>query len=81
LKSVKYGRDEGDAPGVSNIDPTATRPTADNQWVKEGPHLMVILPDSTMYADISTDPANPVYVMWKDTPYAHLMVRISDDVK
>ncbi|MHA6333847.1 hypothetical protein ACXYL9_09200 [Qipengyuania sp. CAU 1752] len=70
---------EGDAPGVSNIDPAATEPTADNQWIKEGPHLMVILPDRSSYAGISSDPADPVYVMWKDTPYAHLMVRIEDE--
>lgn len=69
---------EGDAPGVSNIDPRATEPTATNQWVKEGPHLMVILPDRAMYEGISTDPAAPVYVMWKDTPYAHLMVRVEE---
>ncbi len=35
---------EGDAPGVSNIDPRATEPTEDNDWVKEGPHMMLILP-------------------------------------
>lgn len=70
---------EGDAPGVSNIDPKATKPTPDNQWVKEGPHLMVILPGRAMYAGLPTDPAAPVYVMWKDTPYAHLMVRIEEE--
>jgi hypothetical protein len=70
---------EGGAPGVSNIDPAATEPTASNQWVKEGPHLMIILPDPKAYAGISANPADPVYVMWKDTPYAHLMVRIEDE--
>lgn len=71
---------EGNAPGVSNIDPTARQPTANNQWIKEGPHLMVILPDPTMYVDISTNTADPVYVMWAGTPYAHLMVRIADEL-
>lgn len=70
---------EGDAPGVSNIDPRATSPTSDNQWVKEGPHLMIILPDPSMYQGMSTDPSHPVYVMWKDTPYAHLMVRVAEE--
>lgn len=69
---------EGDAPGASNIDPAATEPTPDNQWVVEGPHLMITLPDATMLEGISTDPEDPVYVMWKGTPYAHLMVRISE---
>ncbi|MCJ8190225.1 hypothetical protein [Sphingomicrobium aestuariivivum] len=70
---------EAGAPGVSNIDPTATAPTEDNQWVKEGPHLMVILPDPAAYEGITTDTSAPVYVMWKDTPYAHLMVRVGDE--
>ncbi|WP_265570404.1 hypothetical protein [Sphingomicrobium nitratireducens] len=70
---------EGGAPGVSNIDPTQTAPTQDNQWIKDGPHLMVILPDPAAYEGLSSDPADPVYVMWKDTPYAHLMVRIAAD--
>ena len=69
---------EGDAPGVSNIDPTATEPTEDNMWIKDGPHMMLILPDPAAYADITNDVSQPVYVMWKDTPVAHLMVRIEE---
>ena len=69
---------EGNAPGVSNLDPAATEPTEDNMWIKDGPHMMIIVPDPAMYADISNDVANPVYVMWKDTPFAHLMVRLGD---
>jgi hypothetical protein len=34
----------GDA-GASNIDPYATAATPDNQWVVEGPHIMVIVAD------------------------------------
>lgn len=69
---------EGGAPGVSNLDPSATEPTEDNMWIKDGPHIMVILPDPAAYAEMSNDTVNPVYVMWKDTPYAHLMIRIDD---
>ena len=36
----------GDAAGASNIDPHATTPTADNQWVIEGPLVMIIVPDA-----------------------------------
>jgi len=68
---------DGTAPGVSNSDPYATDQTADD-WVKEGPHLMIILPDRALLEWLSTDPKDPVYVMWKDTPYAHIMVRIGD---
>ena len=28
---------------------------------------------------LSTDPNDPVYVMWKDTPYAHIMVKIAEE--
>ncbi|MBO6608648.1 hypothetical protein [Altererythrobacter sp.] len=69
---------EGDAPGVSNLDPAATEPTEDNMWIKDGPHLMLILPDPASYAGMSSDIADPVYVMWKDTPFAHVMVRLAD---
>lgn len=69
---------EGNAPGVSNLDPAATKPTADNMWIKDGPHMMIILPDPALYSDMSNDVDDPVYVMWKDTPFAHLMVRLGD---
>ena len=61
--------------GASNIDPFAKGPTPDNDWVVEGPHLMVIVPDPAALEGISTDPKNGgPYVMWKGTPYAHIMV-------
>ena len=65
----------GDCP-VSNTDPDAKAPTADNQWIDaEGPHLMVILPDNSMMEGMSTDPySGRPYVMWKGTSYAHIMV-------
>jgi hypothetical protein len=47
--------------------------------VKEGPHLMIAVPDRAMLEGLSTDPSDPVYVMWKDTPYAHIMVKIAAD--
>jgi hypothetical protein len=68
---------EGEAIGVSNTDPFAPKPTNDNDWVKEGPHLMILVPDQTMLEGLSTDPKDPVYVMWKGTPYAHIMVKVA----
>jgi hypothetical protein len=65
--------------GVSNSDPYATEPDKSDDWVKEGPHLMIAVPDPAMLKGLSTDPNDPVYVMWKDTPYAHIMVKISAD--
>ena len=70
---------EGDALGVSNKDPFATEPTDDNDWVKEGPHLMITVPDPAALEGISTDPRDPVYVMWKGTPYAHIMVKVTPE--
>ena len=70
---------EGTALGVSNSDPYASDPDTSDDWVKEGPHLMIVVPDRAMLEGMSTDPNDPVYVMWKDTPYAHIMVKVSGD--
>lgn len=70
---------EGSAIGVSNSDPYATDPDSSVDWVKEGPHLMIVVPDRAMLEGLSTNPNDPVYVMWKDTPYAHIMVKITAD--
>jgi hypothetical protein len=64
--------------GASNIDPFATEATEDNQWVVEGPHLMILVPDPAMLEGLSTDPYHGgPYVMWKGTPYVHIMVPIA----
>ncbi len=55
---------EGTALGVSNSDPYASDPDASDDWVKEGPHLMIVVPDRAMLEGMSTDPNEPVYVMW-----------------
>ena len=66
--------------GASNIDPYATSATSDNQWVSEGPHLMLLVPDAAQLEGVSTDPKNGgAYVMWKGTPYAHVMVNAVRD--
>jgi hypothetical protein len=57
--------------------PFATGPTDDNAWHVSGPHIMVLLPGLD-YEGISTDPHNGgPYVMYADTPYAHIMVPVS----
>ena len=38
---------------------------------------MIIAPDRAMLEGLSTDPKDPVYVMWKNTPYAHIMVKVA----
>jgi len=70
--SYMLGGDEG----ASNTDPFAEGPTADNEWIKEGAHLMILAPAELLDA-FPTDPQNGgPYVMWKGTPYAHLMVPV-----
>lgn len=66
----------GDGPGASNIDPYAQAPTDDNQWIVDGTHIMILAPAALLEA-YPTDPHNGgPYVMWKGTPYQHLMVPI-----
>ena len=62
--------------GASNIDPYAEGPTDDNEWIEEGAHLMILAPPELLDA-FPTDPENGgPYVMWKGTPYQHIMVPI-----
>lgn len=65
--------------GASNTDPYALAPTATNHWVKTGPHVMIVGPTVTTMgypAPMDPDPTKP-YVMWANTPYAHLMIPVS----
>ncbi len=65
--------------GASNTDPYATAATADNHWVKTGPHVMIVgsAAKSMGYPTAAdADPTKP-YVMWADTPYAHLMIPVA----
>ena len=66
---------QGDMP-VSNIDPFAEGPTERNEWVQNsGPHIMVVVPDARYLEGLPTDPKNGgPWVMWKGTPYAHVMI-------
>ena len=63
---------------ASNTDPYAKQPTADNDWVKTGPHIMVVgSPEILAGHPSGQKPDTSVpYVMWAGTPYAHLMVPV-----
>jgi hypothetical protein len=64
--------------GASNTDPWAKKPTADNEWVVSPAHIMLLFEDKKMLDSYPTDPKNGgPWVMWKGTPYAHLMVPVS----
>jgi hypothetical protein len=64
---------------ASNTDPYATKPSANNHWIKTGPHFMVVGADPSFY-DMYPKSADPdtsmPYVMWAGTPYQHLMAPI-----
>ena len=63
---------------ASNTDPYATKPTSGNDWIKTGPHIMVVGSKEAL-AGYPTGPkpdTSGPYVMWAGTPYAHLMVPI-----
>ena len=63
--------------GSSNTDPYAEAPTSSNQWVEPGPHTMIIVPNPAELEGISTDPySGGPFVMWKGTPYVHIMVPV-----
>lgn len=59
----------------SNTDPMgAKEPTATNQWHKQGPHVMVLYPDSKLLEGVPTVPSTTgPYVMMAGTPHAHVM--------
>ena len=69
---------QGDT-AVSNIDPAGTKEnTPAKDWV-DGlkAHLMILVPDIKSMKNISTDPNNGgAWIMWPDTPYAHLMIPV-----
>ena len=64
---------------ASNTDPYASAPTADNEWVNTGPHIMIIGSKEILTGSPSGDKpdTSAPYVMWAGTPYAHLMVPVA----
>jgi hypothetical protein len=63
---------------ASNTDPYATEPTSGNDWIKTGPHIMVVGSKEALagYPTGAKPDTTGPYVMWANTPYAHLMVPI-----
>ena len=64
---------------ASNTDPYAEKPEPNNNWVKTGPHIMIVGADASFYdsypKSAKPDTSMP-YVMWAGTPYQHLMVPV-----
>ena len=67
---------------ASNTDPFATEPASGDDWIDSGPHIMILLPDMSRADNLPTDPTNGgPYVMWKNTPYAHIMMPVMSHEK
>jgi hypothetical protein len=63
---------------ASNIDPFATKPADGGKWLEDGPHVMIHNAPEMMagYPTGETPDASQPYVMWPNTPYAHLMIPV-----
>jgi hypothetical protein len=62
---------------ASNDDPFAEKPGPGKDWFKWPPHIMIIVPDPKQLEGLPTDPNNGgPWVMYKGTPYAHIMVPV-----
>jgi hypothetical protein len=65
--------------GVSNATPYHPDPKNAEDYTETGPHLMIVVPKALLKG-ITTDPSSGgPYVMWGETPYAHIMIPVSDE--
>ncbi|MDI9245430.1 hypothetical protein [Marinobacter sp. CHS3-4] len=64
--------------GVSNSDPYHADHANSGDFIKEGPHLMLIVPKAMLKGITDNPHAGGPYVMWKDTPYAHIMIPVGE---
>jgi hypothetical protein len=67
----------GDA-GVSNSTPYHPDHAHAQDFIKEGPHLMLIVPRKMLEGITDNPHAGGPYVMWKKTPYAHIMIPLAE---
>ena len=65
--------------GASNINPFDAQPNAGNDWMVEGPHVMMIVPDAAHLESIpAAHNGGGAYVMWRGSPYAHIMMPVGE---
>jgi hypothetical protein len=63
--------------GASISDPFAKTAADAKDWVVAGPHIMVTTPNTASLAALPGAPTGGIpWVMWKGTPYAHIMVAV-----
>jgi hypothetical protein len=67
--------------GSSNSDPYHPDPKNAEDYTETGPHVMIVVP-KPMLEGLTRDPkSGGPYVMWGDTPYAHIMVPVGEKKK
>lgn len=60
------------------VEPQVRPGTADNSWIADGPHVLILPTDPRQLEAYPSEPAQGgPWVMWKGSPYAHIMVPIS----
>jgi len=64
--------------GGSNSDPFHPDPESAADFVETGPHLMIVVPRELLKGTTDDPSSGGPYVMWGDTPYAHIMVPVAD---
>lgn len=64
--------------GVSNSDPYHADHKNAADYVETGPHLMIIVPKEMLQGITDNPTVGGPWIMWGDTPYAHIMVPLAD---
>ncbi len=61
---------------ASLTDPLLEEPPAGEDWKTGPPHLMLVTPDLESLEGMPTEPGSGPWVMWKGTPYVHVMIPV-----
>lgn len=62
--------------GVSNSNPFHHDHRNSDDYVETGPHLMIVVPRAMLQGITDNPDEGGPFVMWKDTPYTHIMVPV-----
>jgi len=60
-------------------NPYAKDPKAGGNWHKEGPHMMLLMPNRDLLKGQPTTPKdNSIFVLWKDTPLVMVVIPLGE---
>jgi hypothetical protein len=77
VAGLSYMLQGGSTP--SNTDPMASEPAQGEEWLRDPPHIMLLLPGDLDQSVYTTDHhSGHPYIMWAGTPYEHIMVPVAD---